>query len=327
MTADLVPFDPNQNSQTDSWVGILVHVGTLAKSICDTDFVPKGFRGNAAATAAAILTGRELGIPPLTSLAHLHVIQGKVGMSAQLMRQLILSAGHELRYVETTETRCIVEGRRRGSEDWTRVAFTADQAKAARIDLGAYREDKLVARATSRLARRVFADCLGGVPYLAEELTDGSVDSGLAPTAGPPATRPTSAVRTAQRAPRKTPPPAPALAAAAAPPPHTIAATLDEPPLDDEPDIPGPRVEPEPMSSPRQLTAIATAMGAIDYRTREDQHGLATRILGRPIGTAKDITAGEAHRILDLLTQAQASGDPEPFLDERLPGVREATDA
>jgi hypothetical protein len=40
--------------------------------------------------------------------------------------------------------------------------FTSDHARKAKIQLGDYPADKLVARASSRLCRRVFPDVLAG---------------------------------------------------------------------------------------------------------------------------------------------------------------------
>ena len=295
---DLVAYEPpNQIARTDSWVSVLGDVGDLATKIAGTEFVPEAMRGKPAAVAAAILTGRELGVPPMTALAHIHIVKGKPGMSAQLMRQLILGAGHELRYVETTNTRCVVEGRRRGQEDWTRVSFTADQAKNARIDLGGYPEDKLVARATSRLARRVFADVLGGLPYLPEEAAEAAAEYDSAPSATPTTTRAPAPRRTAQRRTKPAP-------------------VEPETPALDEPE-PAP-VESVEMASAAQMTAMASAMSSLGYRSRADQHDLASRLLGRDIATAKDITAQEAHSLLDDFVQAQASGDPQTYLDDLL---------
>ena len=122
---------PTEPSHVDSWVNVLGQVGDLAQKIAGTDFVPDGMRGKPAAVAAAILTGREMGVPPMKSLAHVFIVKGKPGLSAELMRSLILAAGHEFRFVETTNTRCIMEGRRRGSEEWERVSFTADQMSSS----------------------------------------------------------------------------------------------------------------------------------------------------------------------------------------------------
>lgn len=282
-----------QVPHTDSWVAIAAEVFTLAGHLAMTDFVPEAMRGKPEAVAAAILSGREVGVPPMTALANIHIVKGKPGQSAQLMRQLILSAGHDLRYVETNNTRCVVEGRRRGQTEWTRVTFTADQAKTARIDLGGYPEDKLVARATSRLARRVFADVLGGLPYLPEEAAEGAADM---PATVEATQVPTPARRTAQRRPRPAP------------------VAPEEPALDPPP--PAPAQPAAEMATAKQMTAMATAMSGLGYRSRDEQHALAASLIGHPISSAKDITAQEAHRLLERFHDAEASGDAQAYLDE-----------
>ena len=299
---DLVAYEANQQTQlarTDSWVGVLGDVGDLAAKIAQTDFVPEAMRGKPAAVAAAILTGRELGIPPMTALAHIHIVKGKPGMSAQLMRQLILGAGHDLRYVETTNTRCIVEGRRRGTENWVRVTFTADQAKAAQIALGGYPEDKLVARATSRLARRVFADVLGGLPYLPDEAAEAAGEYDPVPAPTPARSVPVAPRRTAQR--------------------RTRPVVEPEPPALD-----APATESVAMASAPQMKAMAAAMTELGYRGRDDQHALVSKLLGREIATAKDVTGQEAYSLLDDFAQAQAADDPQAYMDGLL-GVEDAT--
>src|SRR5882672_10810606 len=212
----------------DSWVPVLAAVGDLAAKIAGTDFVPDAMRGKPAAVAAAILTGREMGIGPMQALQSIHIIKGKPGQAAQLMRALVLTAGHSIRTVEANDTRCVVEGRRSGEDEWERVTFTADQARKAKIDLGGYPEDKLYARATSRLCRRKFADVLGGMPYSAEELRDGDIDlvePGPTPSALEPPEEPKR--RTAQRKTVTRPPPAA---------PHTAA---EPQPEDTGPPLPG----------------------------------------------------------------------------------------
>ena len=63
-----------------------------AVDLCNSDFVPKGLRGNRGATLAAMLFGRELGLPPLRP-SDLFSVDGRVGLYAQAMR-LVLSRGH-----------------------------------------------------------------------------------------------------------------------------------------------------------------------------------------------------------------------------------------
>jgi hypothetical protein len=164
---------PAEGNDFDSWIAVAGQVVKLAREICDTPFVPDGLRGSAPAVAAAILAGRELGLPPITALQHTHVIKGKIGHTALLMRALIMAEGHDWQDVDVSDVRAVVKGRRKGEAEWAEASFTADQARRARIDLGGYPQDKLYARATVRLARRKFADVILGMPYAAEELEDG----------------------------------------------------------------------------------------------------------------------------------------------------------
>ncbi|WP_226353078.1 hypothetical protein [Pseudonocardia sp. ICBG601] len=121
---------------TDSWTGVVADVARLAQNIANTEFVPAEMRGKPAVVTAAILAGREMGIGPMTALQHVHLVKGRPGQSAHLMRALVLAAGHDIDYVEVTDHRAIIRGRRSGETDWTQIEFTADQAKRARIQLG-----------------------------------------------------------------------------------------------------------------------------------------------------------------------------------------------
>jgi len=163
------------HQDTDSWITVVRDIIRIADVIYDTPFVPDGLRGSSPAVAAAMLAGREMGLGIMTSLANIDVIRGKPTQKALLMRAMILSRGHKWQDGDVTDTRAVVRGCRKGESEWTEVTFTADQAKRAGIDLGKYPADKLYARATSRLARRKFADVIMGMPYSAEELEDGEV--------------------------------------------------------------------------------------------------------------------------------------------------------
>ncbi len=322
MTAELERYAPTQppapHPDVDSWIAVIGDVAKLASHISDTQFVPESLRGNAAAVAAAILSGREAGVGPMASLQNIAVIRGRPAQSALLMRQLALAAGHDIRYVETTDSRCVVEGRRRGTERWERVTFTADQARKARIDLGGYPEDKLVARATARLCRRVFSDAIGGTPYSVEELEDGVEADGLTATTGavgdaaehaPPAA--TAAPRTAQRKTRAKPP-----TARTAPPEVPPAEPEDLPPLPGEDGYDQPDTEPEPepdkhIDPPRPITdpqmrKLQTLFTKHQIKDRGDRLLLASQLAGRDLETAKDLTVGEASTVIDTLERAEA---------------------
>jgi len=196
----LAVVPPAEGNDFDSWIAVAGQVVKLAREICDTPFVPDGLRGSAPAVAAAILAGRELGLPPITALQHTHVIKGKIGHTALLMRALIMSEGHDWQDVDVSDTRAVVKGRRKGESEWAEASFTAAQAKIARIDLGGYPQDKLYARATVRLARRKFADVILGMPHAAEELEDGETpDATPAAAANGQQDEPKASPRTARR--------------------------------------------------------------------------------------------------------------------------------
>jgi hypothetical protein len=173
-----VAVPANGHQDTDSWITVVRDIIRIADVIYDTPFVPDGLRGSSPAVAAAMLAGREMGLGIMTSLANIDVIRGKPTQKALLMRAMILSRGHKWQDVDVTDTRAVVRGCRKGESEWTEVIFTDANAKRAGIDLGKYPADKLYARATSRLARRKFADVIMGMPYSAEEMEDGEADEG-----------------------------------------------------------------------------------------------------------------------------------------------------
>jgi len=73
-------------ADTDSWTGIVGEIAKLATYVTDTEFVPRALRGRAPATAAAILYGREIGVPPMTALSTVHVIEGTPSLSSRASR-------------------------------------------------------------------------------------------------------------------------------------------------------------------------------------------------------------------------------------------------
>ena len=308
-------------SDTDSWTVVLSEVATLASQIANTPFVPDGLRGSAPAVAAAILSGRELGLGPMTSLANIHVIKGKPALSAALMRALILAQGHQIETVDISDTRAVVRGRRRGEAEWEEAAFTADQAKRAGIQLGGYPQDKLYARATSRLARRKFADVIAGMPYSAEELEDGTEGEAAAVPAGD-AEQPKP--RTAQRKPRtQSPPPAQAVASpavSAVRPPSSADAGGALPPLPGEEDAPGPVTTPgdgpgAPAAvTPKQLTAIWTVLSEVflfGKDERDEARKVCAHIVNRELASSTHLTKQEAATVLDTLAHWEAQAQRE----------------
>lgn len=151
----------------------------LAHRLSDTDFVPGALRGKPGAVMACILYGHELGIDPMQSLQKIHVIDGRPAMAAELMRAIVLRHGHEIWFEAMSTTSVTIIGRRRDQVRETKITWTADDAKRAGLldkqNWRKYPMDMLAARVTGRLCRLMFADCLAGLSYTLEELSDGEV--------------------------------------------------------------------------------------------------------------------------------------------------------
>lgn len=297
---------------TDGWAEVMPAIADLATKISNTDFVPDSMRAKPAAVACAILYGRELGMEPMTALRSINVIKGKPSLSSEAMRALILAAGHELVFVETTLTRCVIDARRRGQENYSRVTYTMDDAKRAGLaGQGTYAKmprQMLVARATAEMARLLFADVIGGL------LADVEVDDIEAEAPKRPST-------TVQRK------RAQALLPEAEP---VLEDTVPEPepePDDEEIEILDAEIiddtdTDEPTSVPvgpavtkPQLAAIMTGFNACGITDREERLLLTARLIKRPdIASAQDLTTAEAGTLLSALEIARMSTNPADTL-------------
>lgn len=184
----------------DEWVNVLKDYDQLGQALARTDFVPQAFRGKPEQVTAAMMYGREIGLPPLTTLQNTHVIHGRVGMYAEQLRAMILAAGHEYEIEESTSDRCVISGRRKGSDRWISHTYTMDQAKLAGLygQNEQYRKrpvEMLLARASGIMAHAQFPDVIRGMGAL-EEM------DGAEPDAPPPAAEQPKSTSTVQRKPR-----------------------------------------------------------------------------------------------------------------------------
>jgi hypothetical protein len=178
---------PQLERHTDSWTLVVEQVARLATQVANTELVPDALRGKPAAIAAVILYGREVGLPPMTALRTVYIVKGRVGVTAEAMRALVLAAGHDIEYRESSSARAVVAGRRRGTETWHVVTWTVDDARVAGLGSSAdgnwrkYPRAMLKARACAELCRDLFPDVIGGFEAT-EEVDD------TEPQAAPPTT-------------------------------------------------------------------------------------------------------------------------------------------
>jgi hypothetical protein len=180
----------------------------LAQRLASTEFVPTSLRRRPEAVLAALLSGAERGLGPMESLRSINVIEGRPNLSAEAKRALVYAAGHHIEILESTAQRCVVIGRRAGSETTSpQFVWTIDRARRARLlqkdNWQKYPEAMLLARATSDLCNALFPDVVAGL-----ETTE-IVQDDIGPEPETRTTRrrlPTTTQTALQPAPASTPP-------------------------------------------------------------------------------------------------------------------------
>lgn len=330
----VVPYRPSAASTAveprRDWVELMTPAVELARNVAETEFVPKGLRGNPAAITAAILFGDEVGLGPMQSLAKIAVVDGKPTLAAEAQRALVLAAGHELWVEEASATRVTVVGRRRDSEISTRVTWTIDDAKRAGLagkpNWRSYPRQMLLARASAELSRAVFADAIGGL-FATEELVDDLGDVADLPVGE--VTAPKTSRRSRKRAVAAAPePPASDVAKPEVPglpgedverdegdePPEGAvvtapdgpktpppASTAEEPPDDPSPEPQASTDVNEPLANEAQRRKLFASYRDAGLTGRDERLAHAERVLGHPLTTSKALTSSEASRLIDDL--------------------------
>lgn len=276
------------------WVQSADAAFNVATRLVESSFVPAQFRGKAIEATAAILAGTEVGLSPMAALRAFDIIQGQAAPKAITLRAIVQSHGHDMVLVESTETRCRMKGRRRGTDDWQMVSWTIDRAR----NLGLTSKDQwkkqpgtmLVARATGELARLVASDAILGIGYSSEELSDGAGFADVGDEADMPTPTPT------RRMSRK---PAPKETA------------VDELATEPDPEQDGDGIT---DTQRRALFAAFTRAGfdtdARSAEGREARLDYLTNILARQVESTNDLTRAEASTALDALA-ADADAPPD----------------
>jgi hypothetical protein len=251
------------------WAASAIAAHEVAESLVKTSFVPEKFRDQAHEATAAILAGAEVGLSPMASLRSFDIIGGTAAPRAITLRAIVQSQGHQVWVKESTATRAVVCGSRRGSNVTETSTWTLDRAKG----LGLTNKDNwrkqpqamLVARATSEVCRLVAADAILGIGYTVEELTD---EPGTTGTPGTAETQP--ATRKMSR--RK--------------PIEQVIEEAD--PVD------------EPITNP-QITKLHASFGDLGILDRDQKLAYASKVLDHPIDSSRDLTKAEAMRVIDAL--------------------------
>lgn len=314
--------------EVDSWIQAFEPVIRLASHIADTEFVPRGLRGSAPATAAAMLYGREVGLQPMTALSLTHVVEGKPAINAEGMRALVLSAGHDLQVTEASGAVVRMRGRRRGSDHWTELAWNMDMARAAGVaGKGVWQKwprAMLLARCTTDLCRMIFPDVIHGFRSV-EELED--LDAADVTAAEPTAratttvkrTRKTAATRKAVEAPKAARPPADDDESGPPLPGEDGFDELDQrdtrpEPARGEPDSEGPRNGPAPTAPSDPEPAAPSEPD--EQTTEAPTEAPAEPDVERDTSDRRPVTAAQRRMVMATWSKLGLSGDDDR--DERL---------
>jgi hypothetical protein len=148
-----------------------------------------------------MLYGVELGLPPITALRTIHVVDGKLVVSGQAMLSLMLRAGVRVQMPNPGEVRdsATVVVTRPGGEPQA-FTYTRAMAEAAgltgKLNWQRYPSEMLCWRALSTAARFACPDIVGGL-YTPDEIADVAVneegeivENATTPSAPPPALAP-----------------------------------------------------------------------------------------------------------------------------------------
>jgi len=158
-------------------------IPTLENTLTIADaFVESGFFKDARSQSQAIvkiLAGQELGFGPMASMTGIHIIQGKVTLSANIMAAALKRTGrYNYRVTTMTAELCVIDFYE-GSENVGTSSFSIADAEVAGLLKNAtwtqYPRNMLFARAMSNGVRWYTPDLYGAPLYTPDELGE-SVD-------------------------------------------------------------------------------------------------------------------------------------------------------
>lgn len=171
---DSAPVPAGDLTKLGQWAQDARQAHAVAISLAGTAFVSREFKDQPQLVTAAILTGQEIGLEPMAALRSIDIISGTPAMRAHALRGLVQSRGHDVWVEESTETRAIVKGQRKGSQHVQESRWTIDRAQklglTGRDQWKKQPQAMLIARATAEVCRLVASDVLLGMPYAVEEL-------------------------------------------------------------------------------------------------------------------------------------------------------------
>lgn len=167
---------------------------TLARMIAMSPLCPLALRGREADVLLVMMTGAEIGLTTMQALRNLYIVEGRIGMSAALIRGRCQKHA-ECAFFEVAEAdavHAVVEVKKHGWPERRLVSWSIEEAERAGLVKAdqpdspwrRWPQEMCVARATTRAASMYFPEITSGL-LSEEDLRDLTVTITTAPA--PPA--------------------------------------------------------------------------------------------------------------------------------------------
>lgn len=252
-----------------------------AKLLADSSILPESYRQKPSNLLWAMELADALDVSLAQAITGITVIQGKPTMSAEMMRALVLRAGHRFTVTEMTDKAVAVTvARKEWPDDVQQFTFSmADAQHAGLAGSATYKKHPkamLLARATSMACRAVFPDVVSGMGYVPDEIGNDDpvrrVDTArLTPVDEHPVDTETGEILDAE----------------------VLDVEPETEPFDDQPE----------MITAAQSRKLFACLKALHIDDRDHGLSMIADILARPVESTKTLTKDEASMVVSTLDE------------------------
>lgn len=166
----------------------------FSNMVAKSGLCPKALQGKPQDVALVVMSGTERGFTTMQALQNMHVIYGRVSMSADIIRALCQRHAEceAFEIVKASPEEATLHVKKKGWKDKAEVKFSVEDARRAGLirdgsNWKTWPEDMCVARVTTRAARRYFPDVMAGI-FEESEAAEVAAQEGR-PAAGTPSPR------------------------------------------------------------------------------------------------------------------------------------------
>lgn len=153
----------------------------MCRALAGAGLIPAAYKDRPTDMIIVVMSGAELGIPPMQALRLYHIIEGVPRLGAEGIRAIILQSPdcEYFEFAESSDTRAVWIGKRRGRPEKS-ITWTIERARKAQLlekkNWQKSPEDMLNARASMQLGRLNWPHIAAGL-YSSEEAMDGVLDA------------------------------------------------------------------------------------------------------------------------------------------------------